>query len=124
LRPIEGRGMLIGRTILVVEDEPLIRLDLTAALVGVGATVWPVADAREAFRLAAAPDLTAAVLDYNLGANNSVLVGWRLHSCGVPFLFYTGRFDLPALPWPTVPVIRKPSPMIRIVGALARLITC
>ena len=35
--------MLIGRTILVAEDEPLIRLDLTAALVNVGATVWPVA---------------------------------------------------------------------------------
>ena len=39
LRPIEGRGMLTGRTILVAEDEPLIRLDLTAALVDVGATV-------------------------------------------------------------------------------------
>src|SRR5262245_4201921 len=73
---------------------------------------------------AAAPDLTAAVLDYNLGANNSVLVGWRLHSCGVPFLFYTGRFDLRTLPWPTVPVIHKPSPMIRIVSALSSLITC
>src|SRR5215831_18816141 len=80
--------------------------------------------ARRPFRLAAAPDLTAAVLDYNLGANNSVLVGWRLHSCDVPFLFYTGRFDLPALPWPTVPVIHKPSPMIRIVSALSSLIRC
>src|SRR5262249_62200433 len=70
------------------------------------------------------PDLPAAILDYNLGANTSVLVGWRLHSCGVPFLFYTGRFDLPALPWPTVPVIRKPSPMTRIVSTLASLITC
>jgi len=116
--------MLIGRTILVVEDEPLIRLDLTASLVGVGATVWPVADAREAYRLAAAPDITAAVLDYNLGANTSEFVGWRLHRYGVPFLFYTGRFDLPALPWPTVPVIHKPSPMIRIVSALASMITC
>jgi DNA-binding response OmpR family regulator len=115
--------MLIGRTILVAEDEPLIRLDLTAALVDVGATVRAVADAREAFRLAAAPDLSAAVLDYNLGANNSVLVGWRLHSCDVPFLLYTGRFDLPALPWPTAPVIHKPSPMIRIVSTLASLIT-
>src|SRR5262249_61618428 len=94
--PIEGRGMLAGRTILIAEDEPLIRLDLTATLVGVGATVWPVADAREAYRLAAAPDITAAVLDYNLGANTSEFVGWRLHRYGVPFLFYTGRFDLPA----------------------------
>ena len=89
----------------------------------VGATVRPVADAREAFRLAAAPDLTAAVLDYNLGAKTSVSVGWRLHSCGVPFLFYTGRFDLPVLPWPAVPVIHKPSPMLRIVSTLASLIT-
>ena len=40
-RPIEERGMLTGRTILVAEDEPLIRLDLTAALVGVGAVVCP-----------------------------------------------------------------------------------
>ena len=79
--------MLIGQTILVAEDEPLLRLDLTAALVDLGATVWPVADAREALRLAAAPDLTGAILDYNLGANTSVLVGWRLHRCGVPFLF-------------------------------------
>src|SRR5262245_17546140 len=106
--------MLIGRTILVAEDEPLIRLDLTAALVGVGATVWPVANAREAFRLAAAADLTARVLDYSLGTTNSLLVGWRLHRFGVPFLFYTDR-DLLALPWPAVPVIYKPSPMICIV---------
>jgi DNA-binding response OmpR family regulator len=82
--------MLIGQTILVAEDEPLLRLDLTAALIDVGATVWLVADAREAPRLAAAPDLTAAVLDYNLGAKTSVLVGWRLHSCGVPVLFLHG----------------------------------
>jgi CheY-like chemotaxis protein len=40
--------MLTGRTILVAEDEPLIRLDLTAALVGAGAAVWPVANAHEA----------------------------------------------------------------------------
>ena len=74
----------------------------------------------KAFRLAATPDLSAAVLDYNLGSNTSVLLGWRLQSCGVPFLLYTGRSFLPALPWPTVPIIHKPAPMIRIVSTLVR----
>jgi hypothetical protein len=45
------------------------------------------------------------------------------HRLADPFLFYTGRFDLPALPWPTVPVIHKPSPIIRIVSALASVMT-
>ena len=57
---------LRGRSILVVEDEPLIALDLERYLQGAGAYVLCASAHARALRLMDRPGLSAAVLDYSL----------------------------------------------------------
>jgi DNA-binding NarL/FixJ family response regulator len=63
-------GELSGRTILVVEDEPLIALDLKTALEDAGAKVIQAADAASALPLAERRDLSAAIVDFWLGSDS------------------------------------------------------
>ena len=57
---------LAGRTILVVEDEPLIALDIVTALRRVGANVVSAATLDGAKLLVELDKLSAAVLDFGL----------------------------------------------------------
>jgi len=50
-RPPVGRISLVGVTVLIVEDEPLIALDLHAALSAAGAGIMAATDTAEALRL-------------------------------------------------------------------------
>jgi DNA-binding response OmpR family regulator len=100
---------LAGRSILVVEDEPLICLDITSRLRDAGAHVLAASHLEKAMRLADRPDLSAGVLDFNLGAVDSSPVCWRLVERHVPFLFHTGRVSPAFQQWPAAPVLLKPS---------------
>ena len=89
----EAVGPLVGRRVLVVEDEYLIAIELKRWLQEAGVEViGPVPDAEQALDLIedeGAPD--AAVLDVNLGVGETVYpVADRLAALGVPFLFATG----------------------------------
>ncbi len=89
----EAVGPLVGRRVLVVEDEYLIAIELKRWLQEAGAdVVGPVAGVEQALDLIeddGAPDV--AVLDINLGAGETVgPVADRLAALGVPFLFATG----------------------------------
>ena len=80
------------KTILVVEDDAFIALDLEDVLATAGFTVLgPVATVDEALTLLRkdAPDL--AVLDYNLGSETSIDIANTLNDRGVPFLFISGQ---------------------------------
>lgn len=90
----EAVGPLVGRRVLVVEDEYLIAIELKRWLQEAGAdVVGPVAGVEQALDLIedhGAPDV--AVLDINLGAGETVgPVADRLAALGVPFLFATGE---------------------------------
>jgi DNA-binding response OmpR family regulator len=61
-----GSVGLAGRSILVVEDEPLIALDLIKHIEDAGAKVLSSATVADALRLAERPGLGAAVLDWRL----------------------------------------------------------
>ena len=65
-------GALAGRSILIVEDEPLIALEVHAAFSAAGASIISAADSKEALRMISLPDLSAAVVDINLGAAMTV----------------------------------------------------
>jgi DNA-binding response OmpR family regulator len=100
---------LAGRSILVVEDEPVIALQLEAQLNAAGARVYSAGRLRDALYMAEHPALSAAVLDYRLGGDNSTAVCRRLADLGVPFVFYTGFSDVAAFTsWPDAPVVSKP----------------
>ena len=61
-----ANGALAGRSILILEDEPLIALEVHAAFRAAGASIISAADSKEALRMIGLPDLSAAVVDINL----------------------------------------------------------
>ena len=64
--PPDGQRRPCGQSILVLEDEPLIALDICEALKGAGASVFVANCLRDALALADHPDLSAAILDFGL----------------------------------------------------------
>ena len=82
---------LTGRIILVVEDEPVILLDVTSRLEADGAHVLAAGDLERALVHADHPHLSAAVLDFDLGRADTTGVCWKLTDRRIPFLFHTGR---------------------------------
>jgi DNA-binding response OmpR family regulator len=106
--------------VLVVEDEPLVSLDLVDMLRAAGADVVCAKRARDAISYLDGLRITAAVLDINLGDHDCRAVCEHLCDRDIPFLFYTGYS--PALDgWDNVPVIQKPAIPQEIVEAVERL---
>ena len=81
---------LTGRSILIVEDEPLIALDLQSAFENAGAHVITASKLREALSLIGTDGLSAAVLDHALGDGDSSQLCERLQERGIPFVIYSG----------------------------------
>jgi DNA-binding response OmpR family regulator len=103
---------LIGKRILVAEDDFLISLELQTILSAAGAeVVGPARTLDVALSLADQP-LSAAVLDVRLGRFPIIRVARTLTSRKIPFVFYTGqvRTDPVLAEWPEVKVITKPTP--------------
>jgi DNA-binding response OmpR family regulator len=118
-----GSGELAGCSILVVEDEPLISIDVQGALKNAGASVVAATDANDAVRLVASSKLTAAVLDVDLGDLDCWVVCRLLERAKVPFAFYTGYTQSEVFKdWPEAPVLAKPAAHGRIVAAVADLL--
>ena len=81
---------LAGRSILIVENEPLIALDLQSAFERVGAHVITTTTLRQAVSLVEEDGLSAAVLDHALADGNSSHLCERLQKRGIPFVIYSG----------------------------------
>jgi CheY-like chemotaxis protein len=106
--------------VLVVEDEPLVGLDLVDMLEAAGAYVVSAKSAGEAISSLDRFQITAAVLDINLGDHDCSAVCEHLWKRDIPFLFYTGYS--PTLgDWDNVPVLQKPAVPQEIVEAVERL---
>ncbi len=112
---------LMGQSILVVEDEALVRLEITGRLQDAGAVVVAASRLDKALQLAADPDISAGVLDFDLGSADSTAVCWKLVDRRIPFVFHTGRLYTAFRQWPTAPVILKPDSH-RLVSAIVGLI--
>ena len=81
---------LYGLRILVVEDEPIIALDVARLLAAAGATVvGPAHTVAHALRLIERSSVDVAVLDYQLETETASLVVHRLRSMEIPFLFHS-----------------------------------
>jgi two-component sensor histidine kinase/CheY-like chemotaxis protein len=111
------------RRILVVEDEEVVALELSAELSRMGwAIVGPAATLAEAQTLLA-KGVDAAVLDVNLRGRPIYPVAQALEDRDVPFVFCTG-YELvdPEGRFPDVPVIRKPVHPAAVSAALSDLL--
>jgi CheY-like chemotaxis protein len=122
--PLDSRrsvqSVLARKSILIVEDEPLVALDLHTTLSAVGASLISATTAGEAIKLIGYAEVSAAVVDVQLGSEDAAQVCDLLASRQIPFLFYTGRADTSILraAWPDVPVLKKPATSAGIVAAL------
>lgn len=93
-----GTSMLHDKTILLVDDQALIVLELETTLEDAGADVVTFGNAPEALAWLQATTPSAAVLDYRVGADTSASIAKTLSERGVPVLFYSGMVDLAHLP--------------------------
>ena len=84
--------------VLVVEDEPLIGMDIGDAVESLGhEVVGPIAELDEALDLAANAALGCAIIDINIRGGHSYPVADMLLKRGLPVLFMSG-YDTQTLP--------------------------
>jgi CheY-like chemotaxis protein len=89
---------LKGKRFLIVEDEPLIALDIVAGLENVGVQVeGPVGSVKEAVRVVEDSSFDAVLLDANLRGERAGDIAAALTRRNIPFCFVTG-YGRQALP--------------------------
>jgi DNA-binding NtrC family response regulator len=124
-REVLSLSSLEGRTVLVVEDDPAIGLDLRMALAHVGAIVaGPAVSTSAAFAAMADQAIDAAILDIRLKNNELVFaVADALAALRIPFVFASGRSaSLMPLRHNDRPFFDKPFQSAEVVDALGRLL--
>ena len=119
-----SRKTLSGKSILILEDEPLVALDTTATLQEAGATTIVVRCPYDAFSQLCTNEIAAALLDIKIGSSNDCeAVCVDLGRRGIPFSFYTGYSQSPLMgEWASVPVMRKPASSREIVRMIETLV--
>ena len=119
------RGVLQGKTVLIVEDEALIAMLFEDLLSDFGCTVvGPAMSVRQAMDLAGSAAFDIAVLDVNLNGEASFPVATLLETRGVPFVFSSG-YGASGLPpeWQGRPTLPKPFSSDEVADVLAGLLT-
>lgn len=110
-RTAKAEQNLFSGTVLILEDNLIIAMDAEAIMERLGAKRVDIAsNVRDALRTIekTAPDF--ALLDINLGKENSIPVALKLKQLGIPFAFATGYGERAPLPpnLADVRVIQKP----------------
>lgn len=82
---------LAGRLILVVEDEPLIALDILLELERFDAEVIVARNLSEGVRLVRAYPISLAIVDQGLGHEHADELCASLSAHEIPFVVYSGR---------------------------------
>ncbi|WP_426954257.1 response regulator [Muricoccus radiodurans] len=123
----EATGSLVGRRILLVEDEYLIVEAMEGWLSQAGAIVLgPAPSVEDALRIIAneVDGLDGAVLDVNLGDGETAYpIADRLAQLGVPYLFATGDVRISDNPAHRGrPRLEKPVSRAELLRAVARLL--
>jgi PAS domain S-box-containing protein len=116
---------LCEQRVLIVEDEVLLGLQLVGTLQDAGCTVvGPAASVSEAIDLIVSTKPTAAILDVNLGTEESFPIADVLRAKNIPFVFCTGYAAASDLPkrLQTSEVLAKPFTPLLLLNALGRLL--
>jgi CheY-like chemotaxis protein len=109
-------------SILVVEDQSLIAMDVEDTLRSMGAEdVRLAGDPEEALQMLLTFQPKVAILDFNLGAITSEAIAEQLTTLGIPFIFMTGYSDHSSIPerFRHIEVVRKPINDIALAAKLS-----
>jgi DNA-binding NtrC family response regulator len=109
--------------VLIVEDEPLIALELHNALNMAGGSILAATNIKEALELIAYAQICAAIVDVNLNGDDCSSICAALAKRSIPFLFYTGYSSAAALTaWPHAPAISKPAASSTMVDTVVQIL--
>lgn len=103
---------LSGVTMLLVEDDLLLAMDIEDTLAGMGAVVVDVCHTLdEAMARADVNDFAVAVLDFSLGSDSVAPLARRLARRNVPFILHTGmsRSEPSLMEWSDSIIVEKPA---------------
>jgi CheY-like chemotaxis protein len=109
---------------LIVEDNLIIAMNAEVILLELGARhVETAASVTQALNSIGRATPSFALLDLNLGGENSIPVAVKLKELGVPFIFATGYGERAPIPeaLSAAPVIQKPYTNDVVEAALGRL---
>jgi CheY-like chemotaxis protein len=112
---------LVGRSILVVEDEAMIALGLKELFEAEGANVHIAPSPDDALKLADDLVISAAVVDFGSSTDDNDRLCRTLRAYGIPFMYYTGYDDVEEGRW-GVPVVTKPASAHVLIATLAQLL--
>jgi DNA-binding response OmpR family regulator len=110
---------LAGRSILIVEDEPLIALEIVDAFEGAGAIVKSARTLAQAKCLVEQDGLSGAVLDFGLGDGDADALCGRLTARNIPFVIHSG-YDHVRDACRSGIVVPKPANPAKLVDALVK----
>lgn len=117
-------SIIRGKRVLVVDDEPIVAMDIEAALLDNGVeVVGPAGSVESAQALIDAGGFHAALLDVNLGGRKVDELAAALTRLGIPFAFLTGyeRKDLPQA-FRQAPMLAKPFSRAEVIAMLGDLL--
>ncbi len=113
------------KTILIVEDDPFIALDLQDIFETAGFSVLgPAATVSTAMTYLSGAEVDVALLDYNLGRETSLPLAKALDAEEVPFAFLSGQINTVIKKGLTNShtIISKPFDVDRLLGHVHRLL--
>lgn len=111
---------LHDRFVLIVEDEPLVALDLADEVMSSGGRSLVARTAGEALRALATMKFAVAIIDHQLGDEDASPVIQRLEKLQTPFIIYSGYDGAAA--WGDARVLRKPAARQHLVQSISDLI--
>ena len=117
--PLES-PKLKGRAVLIVEDEPLIAMDIADAFKKAGAKITMTTTLKQAMILVEHDGPAVAILDYALNDGDSSALCVRLKERDIPFVIYSGFAQIGGIA-AEAPLVKKPARadvLIRTVEAL------
>ncbi len=116
------RPSLAGRSILIVEDELLIIMDIIQAFEDTGAEVTSTNTLDHAMLLVEHDALSGAIVDHGLVDGDSSLLRLRLKARGIPFIIYSGYAEPDIGSHGAAPYISKPASPGVLVDTMVDLI--
>lgn len=117
-RVMGSASALLGRAVLILEDEPLIAMDIAAQVSASGAHSVVTNTVQQALSALVRIKFAAAVIDYRLGDGTAWVVIQRLKDSQIPFVIYSGDEGASA----SGPVVSKPAIEGHLVQAISELL--